>query len=224
MKAEFSKGIDPRTGLFLLICANLIAFSQKDFWLEAVWMFGLVVLYFFCGIAGKGIKFLAGFVALLLLQRYILPAAPEIIATSFSIFVNYMRRLYACLIIGILMIKTMSLHCFIAGLRKLHISQKIIVPVSVTLRYFPAIKEEAGYIRDAIRLKNIRGMARLEAMVVPLMMSATGTAEELSAAAVTRGIENPVRKTSSIQLKLRWLDYFYMVFAVAATVLALCLA
>lgn len=221
MKAEISRRIDPRTGLFLLICANLIAFSRKDFRLEAAWIVGLTLLYFFCGLIGKGVKLLAGFVALLLLQRYILPIAPGIIATSFSIFVNYMRRLYPCLMIGNLMIKTISLHSFITGLRKLRISQKIIIPISVTLRYFPAIREEAGYIRDAMRLKNIKGMARLEAMAVPIMMSATQTAEELSAAAVTRGVENPVRKTSMIHLKLCWLDYVYLAFGTVTVICSL---
>ena len=45
---------------------------------------------------------------------------------------------------------------------------------------------------------DIRGFARLECTVMPLMVSATETAEELSAAAVTRGIENPARKTSAV--------------------------
>ena len=49
-----------------------------------------------------------------------------------------------------------------------------------------------------MKLRDIRGLARLECTVMPLMVSATETAEELSAAAVTRGIENPARKTSAV--------------------------
>lgn len=33
---------------------------------------------------------------------------------------------------------------------------------------FPAIKEETGYIRDAMRLRNIRGLQKAEALIVPL--------------------------------------------------------
>ena len=43
---------------------------------------------------------------------------------------------------------------------------------------------------------------RQECTVMPLMVSATETAEELSAAAVTRGIENPARKTSAVSLRM----------------------
>ena len=90
---------------------------------------------------------------------------------------------------------------------------------SRTLRYFPAIREEVGYIRDAMKLRDIRGLARLECTVMPLMVSATETAEELSAAAVTRGIENPARKTSAISLRLSTLDLLGMLAGLALLVL-----
>lgn len=105
------------------------------------------------------------------------------------------------------MLKTLSLREIIAALRKLHVSEKLIIPISVTLRYFPAIKEETGHICDAMKLRNIKGLEKVEALVIPLMISATGTAEELAAAAVTRGIENPVRKSSIIRLKMLPFDY-----------------
>ena len=92
--------------------------------------------------------------------------------------------------------------------------------ISVTLRYFPAIREEVGYIRDTMKLRNIRGLARLEGTVVPLMVSATETADELSAAAVTQGIENPARKTSAISLRFSLLDLFGMLAGLALLILS----
>ena len=86
--------------------------------------------------------------------------------------------------------------------------------ISVTLRYFPAIREEIGHIRDAMKLRNIRGFSRLECTVMPLMVSATETAEELSAA-VTRGIENPARKTSAVSLRLMPVDLIGMLLVLA---------
>ena len=92
--------------------------------------------------------------------------------------------------------------------------------ISVTLRYFPAIREEVGYIRDAMKLRDIRGLARLECTVMPLMVSATETAEELSAAAVTRGIENPARKTSAVSLRISPLDFLGMLAGLALLVIS----
>lgn len=204
---EKNHTIDPRTGLCLLVIANLIAFSQKSFYVEAGWIAALTVLLIVCGCSKTGLKWIAGFGLLLVFQYAILPVSPKLIATSIAIFANYARWMFPCVMIGHLMVKTISLRKFIVGLRKLHVPQKLIIPISVTLRYFPAIREETGYIRDAMRLRNIRGVEKAEAMVVPLMISATETAEELSAAAVTRGIEDPAPKTSTVRLSMGILDW-----------------
>lgn len=49
---------------------------------------------------------------------------------------------------------------------------------------------------------------------------ATETSEELSAAAVTRGIENPVRKTSAVSLRLSPMDLLGMLAVLALLVLS----
>ncbi len=222
MRAEERKHLktDPRTGLLLLVIANIIAFSQNDFRIECGLVVFLTIITLLCGCVASAGKWVLTFCALILLQWYVLPMSPKIIATSFSIFISYARRMLPCLMVGSLMLKTISLHQLIAGLRRLHVPQKLIIPISVTLRYFPAIREEMGYIRDAMRLRRIRGFEKVEAMIVPLMISATGTAEELSAAAVTRGIENPTKKTSVIVLRMSIFDWSVAVLATAFLALA----
>lgn len=217
MAGESSKmpAIDPRTGLILLVLANIIAFTQESLAVEFGWIAMLGLLTMLCGRTCAGIKWVTAFLVLYMVQWYILPVSPEIIATSFSIFLNYARRMFPCL-----MVKTISLRRFIVGLRKLRVPQKLIIPISVTLRYFPAIKEETGYIRDAMRLRNVRGLGKIEALVVPLMVSVTETAEELSAAAVTRGIENPAQKTSVIKLHMGVLDWVTLAVASGFTIAA----
>lgn len=209
---------DPRTGLFLLVLANVIAFRQDCLWMELAWIGMLTVLSMVCGYVCSGLKQMGGFCLLLGLQWYVLPASPKFIATSLAIFANYARRMFPCLIVGSLMLKIISLREMIVGLRKLHVPQKLIISISVTLRYFPAIKEETGHIRDAMQLRNIKGFQKVEAMIVPLMMSAAETAEELSAAAVTRGIENPVKKTSAICLQMKLIDWLILGISVLFTV------
>ena len=188
---------DPRAGLWLLVAANIIAFRSHTLWLELALVGLLLLLMAAHGKYSMAVKWAVGYCALLLFQQYILPASPKIIATSFTIFATYARRMFPCLMTGSLMLKCTPLRYFIVGLRQLRVPQRLIVAVSVTLRYFPAIREEMGYIR---------GLARLEGTVIPLMVSATETAEELSAAAVTRGIEDPAPKTSAVFLRLSPVD------------------
>ena len=211
---------DPRAGLWVLIAANIIAFSDHSLWVELILISLLLALMMGHGRFTMAVKWAAGYCALLVFQQVILPASPMIIATSFTIFATYTRRMFPCLMTGALMLTCTPLRYLIVGLRQLHIPQKLIVAVSVTLRYFPAIREEFGYIRDAMKLRNIRGFARLECMVMPLMVSATETSEELSAAAVTRGIENPARKTSAVSLRLSLMDLLGMLAVLALLVLS----
>ena len=206
---------DPRAGLWILIAANIIAFSDHTLWVELALIALLLVLMIVHRRYTMAVKWAVGYCALLVFQHVILPASPMIIATSFTIFATYTRRMFPCLMTGSLMLKCTPLRYLIVGLRQLHIPQKLIVAISVTLRYFPAIREEIGHIRDAMKLRNIRGLSRLECTVMPLMVSATETAEELSAAAVTRGIENPARKTSAVSLRLMPADLTGMLLVLA---------
>lgn len=199
--------LDPRTFLFLLLLANGITFYQKSLWIEIGWIAFVDIIMLLSGKYKVAIKWILSFLVLLWLQYILLPALPEMISTIFVIMVNYSIRMFPCLMIGAFMIKEISLRRFVLAMRKMHFSEKLIIALSVTIRYFPAIKEETNYIRDAMSLRKIKASKKLEVMMVPLMMSATATAEELSAAAVTRGIENPVKKTSILTLKFKTIDY-----------------
>ncbi len=222
MQQEVRK-IDPRTGIGLVLAANVIAFAQDCLFVEIGWLVAVAILMMMSGRSISAVKWLFAFGAVIYLQWYILPVSPKMIATSFSIFANYTRKLFSCLMAGSLMIHTLSMREMIVGMRKLRVPQKLIIPISVTLRYFPAIQEETRHIRDAMKLRNVRGLDKAEAFIVPLLMSATTTAEELSAAAVTRGIENPVEKTSLIVLRMKALDWVCLFTALVFAILAVIL-
>lgn len=212
--------LDPRTELLLLVFANIVAFTQHSIILEISWVVVLLVLIIVCGCLSAAIKLAVVFCLCIILQYYILPNGPMILASSFSIIVSYARKIFPCLIVGTLIVKKTSVRQLMLALRKWHVPQYLIIPLSVTVRYFPAIREEVRYIRDAMKLRNIHGIQKLECLVVPVMISATITAEELSAAAVTRGIENPKPKTSIVTMKFAIQDILCLfvgfIFIVAA--------
>lgn len=199
--------LDPRAELLLLLLANVVAFTQRSLKLEIAWVAFLLFLIVICGCGKSAVKLGAAFCLCLILQRWLLPNGPKFLASSFSIIVSYARKIFPCLIVGTLVVKKTSVRELTAALRSWHVPQSLIISLSVTLRYFPAIKEEIGYIQDAMKLRNIRGIQKLEGILVPVMISATATAEELSAAAVTRGIENPKPKTSMVRMHMRLWDF-----------------
>ena len=198
---------DPRTELLLLVLANIVAFTQHSVWVEITWVIFLLLLIVACGCQKSAGKLAIAFGICLALQYYVFPNGPKILASSFTIIVSYARKIFPCLIVGTMVLQKTPVRELMVALRKWHITQGLIIPLSVTVRYFPALKEETGYIRDAMKLRNIHGVQKIECLLVPTMISATTTAEELSAAAVTRGIENPAPKTSMIEMKLGVQDF-----------------
>ena len=109
--------------------------------------------------------------------------------------------------VGALLVSDSSVHRLGAALAKLRLPQTVLVPLTVTLRYFPTLKEEASHIRDAMALREIPLRNRAECFAVPLVMSAAQTAEELARAATCRGIENPAPSTDTERLTMRASDW-----------------
>lgn len=213
--------LDPRTDILLLILANVVAFTQRSLWVEIAWVALLLLLIIACGCEKAAGKLAVAFGICIVLQYWVFPNGPKILATSFTFLVSYARRIFPCLIVGTLILQKTPVRELMVALRKWHIPQGLIIPLSVTVRYFPALKEETGYIRDAMKLRNIHGLQKLECLLIPVMISATTTAEELSAAAVTRGIENPAPKTSMLVMRFGIHDYILLAVGVVFCVISI---
>lgn len=204
---------DPRAGLMILVIANIGMFMEKTS-LQGNALTGLIIgillIYGCVRTAIYGIGLLCLFYVL---QTFILPISPGILIILSTTFVNMTRRMLPCLLTGMLLVKKCSLQEFIVAMRKMHLPNNLITALSVTIRYFPAISEEIGHIRDAAKLQRIPFGRRLECYVVPIMLSATRTADELSAAATARGIDNPAHKTSAVEIRFCLRDYISIMIA-----------
>lgn len=104
-----------------------------------------------------------------------------------------------------------------------YIPEAFIIPFSVMFRFFPTISEEAGSIGNAMRMRGITGknffknpQAVLEYRIVPLMMSVVTIGNDLSAAALTRGLGNGKKRTSICKIGFHWKDFALMIIVTAA--------
>ena len=106
------------------------------------------------------------------------------------------------------------------SLRKIHIPKSITIPFTVLLRYFPSIGEDRKAIKKAMAVRGLNGsflkhpVKSIECLYVPIMMSAARRADELSSAAVTRGIENPKERTTLIDVRLHRADFVIMLLGI----------
>lgn len=119
------------------------------------------------------------------------------------------------LMMGYYTITTTKVSEFIASMEKSNIPRDIIIPVSVVFRYIPSVFEEIKSITDAMKMRgfglNIKSLKNplklIEFYMIPILISAVKTADELSAASLTRGLSNPEPRTHLLEAKLIELDY-----------------
>ncbi len=109
-----------------------------------------------------------------------------------------------CLALGKWILTTTKVSEFIAAMKKMHMPQTAIIPLSVVFRYFPTIREEWQSIRNAIKMRGVQ--VSFEHVIVPLLISAVNISEELSAAALCRGLDNPARHTSLCEIGFKLQD------------------
>ncbi len=202
----------------LVLMTTAVTFVVKPLWLEAGVVVALAVLQVLCGHVKMAIAYLAAFVLIIWTLDYAFAAGAATLLSSFVYSFTLARRAFAVFMVGSLMVADNSVHRITAAFRKMHVPETLLIPFATGLRYFPALAQEEGHIRDAMLLRDIPLSGRVEAFIVPLMMSATTTADELSRAAVCRGIDNPAPRSDTEHLKLGIADWVTLVCGAAACV------
>ena len=86
----------------------------------------------------------------------------------------------------------------------MRVPEAVVIPCVVVIRFFPTIAEDYRQIRNAMALRGIAsggwGLVRhpaqsLEYILIPLLMNATNVAQDLSVAALTKGLGREGRMT-----------------------------
>ena len=200
-----------------------MVFGLKDFVLGSVCFSFICILSCLMGQKKIVLKYIIFYVVIAAIQQLcaFLPQAIETILSIFTLFIRVM--------IPVVLFASTFL---IAAMYSLKIPRSITITFAMVLRFFPTFSEEIHNIYDAMKLRGIalswknvftRPMLILEAIAIPIVMRSASIAEELSASAVTRGIDNPAQRTSFIQLKVHakdWMVLFF--FLVAFVVLFFC--
>ena len=191
--------LDPRTKLLILAVTSVSVFMNKSIAVECVLAGIPLVLLSVSGNLKRTLKYAAFFLALLLIQLFML---------------------------GSFLIATTSVSKFLAAITKLRLSKGLTIALAVTLRYFPTMREEWASIRDAMALRGISASAAgvlrpplptLEYVYVPLLVSASRISDEITQAAITRGIEHTGERSCIEEIAFSFADLL-VVIAYAALV------
>ena len=130
-----------------------------------------------------------------------------ILVAVFMIVARFMPGLA----MGSYLVTSTKISEFMAAMQRMHIPQSVSISLSVTFRFFPTLKEEYQSINKAMRVRGVRfgggkPSQMLEYRLIPMIISSMKISDELSAAALTRGLGAPRKRTNICNIGFRIQD------------------
>ena len=148
----------------------------------------------------------------------VVPYLPSVLSFIALTCGYVLTRLVVTVAMGDYVLATTHVSELIAAMERMHMPQAIIVPLSVMFRMFPTIAAEWRSICRAMEMRDIHlgtvGIEHvLEYQLIPMMSSSVRIGEELSAAALTRGLGAPGKRTNICRIGFRAQDWFLLFVA-----------
>ncbi len=229
---ERRKGLqlDPRTKLLLLFMITTLMFSTSN---EGVMNYVkpmLSILPFALLLSERkwktAAKYLVLYIVCFALERLALTRLSGMVSFLLLALTSIMTRFAPGIMAGAYLVASTSVSEFIAAMERMHLSEKIVIPMSVIFRFLPTMKEEYQAISDAMRMRGIRfggksPLLMIEYRLVPFMVSVIKIGDELSAAALTRGLGAPVRRTNICRIGFHIQDVIFIAVCLICFVLFL---
>lgn len=208
--------LDPRTKLLLLILFSVIVMIDVTdgpaYIVRAIMTYIPVILVCLEGKPHVG----AWFTVLFILATGLMEITQENIggiAGLLILFLCYMITQFAPTLIMVwYCISTTKISEFMAAMNRMRLPQGLTISIAVMMRFFSTLSEEYRSIRDAMRMRGIafgggKVTKMIEYRLVPLLFSCISIGDELSAAAVTRGLGAPVKRTNVCEIGFHGKDY-----------------
>ena len=213
--------LDPRTKLVMLFVVNVIMVSGECVGASAVIRPVVALLPFLLLLSEQQYRpaflYLIFATAAISAEMILVGRTQGVTNLLVIIFSGLISRFIPGLVMGYYVVSTTKISELIAALEKMHMPQNMMIPFSVMLRFFPTVAEEMAAVNDAMRMRGIRSRrnfgAMLEYRMVPMLICTVKIGEELSAAALTRGLGKPVKRTNVCRIGFGSLDWILLLFS-----------
>lgn len=186
--------LNPLTEIIFLVSVSVVSFTNDNLTIDIIILLIVAIAASLLGLVKISTKALLLFALLQGIKHIILPSLPDIISANFGLLVIHAPKLIPIFLVGQILVKTNPIRSIMYALKRLHLPDSLIIPLAISIRYFPTLREEYNLISDAVKIRGVTGLKKIELGLVPLIVTASNTADELAQAITVRGIENPARK------------------------------
>ncbi|WP_442477946.1 energy-coupling factor transporter transmembrane component T family protein [Streptococcus agalactiae] len=212
--------------LLLTFLACMVSILTESYYMHALFVVWLAMLLAYFGFLRQSVQYIFIYVfttfwLLVVVPKGILIISPMLLGMIYKFIVPIMA--------AYLTFKIPS-GKLIAVFQKSSMPQSILLILVVIIRFVPTISGEIKTIKEAMKVRGFMGskinvvlhpLRTMEYIVVPLIFRSIKVGDELAAAAIVRGIENPGKKQSYYETKLSKTDY--VILGISLLLLIICI-
>ncbi|MCR5620124.1 MAG: energy-coupling factor transporter transmembrane protein EcfT [Lachnospiraceae bacterium] len=216
--------LDPRTKLFLIIVIATLELIDVNIWFTIAVGFIPFILFITNRQYLGSVKYFVLFLLAAFIHVHRVGVQLNMVVNMFVVLLGALvLKLSPAFACADYIIKSTGVSEMISAFNKMKVSRKFLIPLSVMFRFAPTISQERHAIHDAAAMRGIiitrkkfweNPIQAFEYRVVPLMISIANIGEDLSAAALSRGLDNPVRHTNYTDVRFTKKDFFTVLLTV----------
>jgi energy-coupling factor transport system permease protein len=224
MNFEASKP-DPRVLIFQAVAVCLLSFVNGSR-IELFILFALLdILMLFQNMVSAAVRFAAYYAVLLALNALLWFLQIPLISMMFSMMILLCFRLIPICMASVILLEKAPMNELLISLEHMRIPKMMIIPLSVVYRYVPTVKHEIRYVRESMKMRGLNTsltgmllhpMTAIENFMIPLLIRSGKLADELSAAALCKGLDIEHKKTSCTEVRFQKSDAAYCALCTVA--------
>ncbi|MGC3954186.1 MAG: energy-coupling factor transporter transmembrane component T [Propionicimonas sp.] len=207
--------LDPRTTLVVVGLLNIVMFSAgftgSDALARLVFQAIPALLAIGIGRGRAALGYLLVTLCALATEQVLLSGDLTAAQSVVAGVAGLIARLAPGFFLGYVAVVSIRVGELMAALEQLRLPRQVVIPAAVVLRFLPTVREESVAVASALTARGISlwrvgPIAWLEYRLVPLLIATVKAGEELTQAALTRGLGRPGRADRICRLALRPAD------------------
>lgn len=215
--------LDPRTKLLMLVTMSVFVLGGVGVDVMPDVATILCTMPLVCMLVDKRISsallYAGMYIGVYMLKIYFLSGLMGGVYCACYIVTAIVFRFLPCIMMAQYVVASTTVSEFMAAMKRMHVSDKLTIPMAVMFRLFPTVMEEFSFINAAMKMRDIRlGGKNVGKMVeyrfVPLMTCSVQIGNELSAAALTRGLNVDVKRTNVCKIGFGFADILLIIMCV----------
>ncbi|HHQ8707933.1 energy-coupling factor transporter transmembrane component T [Clostridioides difficile] len=205
--------------LLLTLISCTVSIFTKDYYMHALFVGWLCIILIYFGFYKQSLFYV---VIYTFTAFWLLEMIPKGIVFISPMLLGMVYKFIVPIMAAYLTFKIPS-GKLIAVFQKCALPQNIILILLVIIRFIPTISGEFKTIREAMRVRGFTGSVKrvlfhplqtMEYAVVPLIFRSIKVGDELAAASIVRGIENPAKKYSYYETKFTKVDVIILFISI----------